>query len=359
MTLLVTCAGCYSYDMPSLDDVLPDEAREYLPEAGAGLISPDGNVKADGIGADEVLKYVFEVFSDAFRSSVLPLFSVLGIIVICALFSNYSQIIRGGTQIRIYGFLSALCLGVTLSGILTDIWRSLNALGEKLVTLINAVSGSIVTVYAISGSVTEAAVSRTDLAVFTGVISEIFGSGLFPVLEICFAFSFISAVSDLIDLDSFSALIRRIYTSVIVFIMGILTTVLSVSHVLSSRVDNATVRGIKMAAGSFIPIVGNAIGEASRTVAAGTDLLKSSLGVICLIALAACVLPLIARMLVTKLSLLLAAAFSDLLGLKREAGFIRSSASLLNFSIALIASVSTVFVINLMIFAGSSAVTGG
>ena len=114
-----------------------------------------------------------------------------------------------------------------------------------------------------------------------------------------------------------------------------------------------------MAAGSFIPIVGNAIGEASRTVAAGLGALKGTLGIICVIALAVCVLPVIIKMLITKLTLLTCAVFGDLLGLKREAAFIRSGGELINFTVALLSSVSLVFVINLMIFAGSASVAGG
>ncbi|MBQ7161409.1 MAG: hypothetical protein IJR90_06855 [Clostridia bacterium] len=323
------------------------------------LLDEKGNVEYNAIGADEVLKYLFDLFKTQFRSAAVPFFSLFGLVIICSLFSNYSALTKNGTAAKTYGFLSSLCLGITISGVLTSLWDELYELSGKLTSLINAISLSTVSIYAFSGNVTEAAVNRANIAIFVSFISGVFKYGLFPVLQICFAFSFISSVTDLCDLSSLSALVRRIYTSVIVFIMGVFTTVISVRQVLASRADTMLVRGVKMAAGSFIPIVGNAVGEAARVVSAGLGSLKSSVGVICIAALIICVLPLFIKMLVTKTSFLFGAVFADVLGLKREAAFIRSGSELLNFSLALISSVSTVFIINLMIFAGSSTAIGG
>lgn len=357
IALLFLSVDAFAYELPSVDETIPEEVKKYLPES---LYCPVGPAEtAKSINADEVLKYLFDVAGASLKSVIAPFFTLTGIVLLCSVFHNYSEISTGDSVKKVYGFLSSLCIGTSLASILTGIWNAASQLADKLTSLVTASSATLVTVYTVSGNVNGAAVSASNMAVFTAVLENVFKYGLFPVLQICFSFCFVSAVTDIADLTSLARLIRKSYTTVLVFIMGVLTTVLSVQHVLASKADGMLVRGVKMAAGSFIPIVGNAIGEASRTVAAGLGALKGTLGIICVIALAVCVLPVIIKMLITKLTLLMCAVFADLVGLKREAAFIRSGGELINFTVALLSSVSLVFVINLMIFAGSASVAGG
>lgn len=356
MILIILCFPASAYEIPTLDESIPKEVKEYLP--GEIIDNNSGTISMDKFGSNEVLKYLFNVFKDILKPTFAPFFTLIGIIISCSVFSNFSQISSSSAILKAYTFLSSLCLGISMAGILSDLWKTFESLMEKLTALMNGISISMVTVYAISGNVNESAVSASNMTIFVAIVGNIFKYGLFPVLQICFVFALISAITELSDLTSLAATVRKTYTTVLVFIMGILTTVLSVQHVLAAKSDGMLVRGVKMAFGSFIPIVGNAIGEASRTVAAGLNALKGSLGAACMIALAVCVIPLFVRMFVIKLSFMLCSVLSDILGMKRESGFIKSCGEIINFAIALLSSVTLVFTINLMIFARSEAVLG-
>ena len=59
---------------------------------------------------------------------------------------------------------------------------------------------------------------------------------------------------------------------------------------LASSADGMIVKGVKMAA-SFVPVVGGALGEAYTSVAASISLLKSTVGIYAIIALALTCIP--------------------------------------------------------------------
>ena len=138
-----------------------------------------------------------------------------------------------------------------------------------------------------------------------------------------------------------------------------MSAVLSFQNTLAESNDSMMIRTAKLASGSFVPIIGGAVSEATGTVAAGLNTLKATLGVVSIIALAASVAPLLISLWFNKLSFLLGSALCEVLSLDRESGYLKSSGELIDFAIAIISAVTLVFVINLMIFAKSAAVLGG
>ena len=69
---------------------------------------------------------------------------------------------------------------------------------------------------------------------------------------------------------------------------------LSLEGTLTSSVDGITVKGIKSATATFVPVVGKALGDSVDTVLGATSLIKNSVGFVgILIVIGICSLPII------------------------------------------------------------------
>lgn len=361
---VIICVLClakpsFCYDMPNAKDLLNDVITDDLPVPREELYDSNGNIKVDRIDSGEVLKWVFNIFKDAIGEFVSPFALIFSFIVLCSVYRSMSQTINSNSAGFVYSFVSALVLTIILSHRIFALYDETSAVLGKLITLQNGISSVMLTVYAISGNVSAAIVNAANTSIALGVISNVSKYGILPLLQVCFGLSVTGALTDTADISSLAKTVRRAYTCVIVFVMGIMAAVVSGQTVVASKTDSVAGRGLKMAAGSFVPIVGSTIGEAVRTVAGGISLLKSSVGYISIFSVAVCVVPVIIKMWAIKLSFGLGAALADMLDLKREGGLIRSAGELINFLIAVTVSVALIFIINLMIFAGSaSAYTG-
>ena len=331
----------FGNELPSAESIVEGEIANVIPD----------NVNGEDTG--EVLKALSELIFKAIRSSAVPVAKLFALILICALFYVYSDSFSTVSSEKIYFFLSSAAMSASVSGALVTVWSTFSAYMERFNVLINAISAATLSVYTVSGRVTVAAVSAANNQILLQIIFAILNYGLYPVLQICFIFNFIGLINIYFDLSQISGFIRKFFTSSIVIVMTAAGAVISISNISAGASDGMLIRGVKMAAGSFIPIVGNMIGEAARTVAAGIGLLRVSVGHICILSLIFSVFPPIIELMVAKLSLFACGAAAGSLGMKRESVFLRSSGDLINYLIAFIASSATVFAVSLIIFAGA------
>jgi stage III sporulation protein AE len=135
---------------------------------------------------------------------------------------------------------------------------------------------------------------------------------------------------------------------------------LSAQSILASASDSAGARAVKFLAGNMIPVVGSTVGDTLRTLAASVKLMRSTVGVAGIVALALLLLPTIIELFLTRFVFNTAAAVGELLGCKSAVRLYREIASLYGYIIAAAALSSLLCVFALTLFAiGGVAIGGG
>lgn len=107
---------------------------------------------------------------------------------------------------------------------------------------------------------------------------------------------------------------------------------------LSGAADSALLKGAKFISGSFIPVVGGALGDAVASLAGSLSVAKNTVGAFGIIAVSVISLPGIIELTAWIFCLNLLSAAADILGRKSSARFltsISSAASLLNITLLL------------------------
>ena len=124
---------------------------------------------------------------------------------------------------------------------------------------------------------------------------------------------------------------------------------MSAGAAVGSASDKLTLKTAKLFTSSVVPVVGGAISEALSAVAASFSLLKTSVGLMGVVGIAAIFLPIIIEISVFKFCSLAVEIFASLLGLEEPALVVRSVSGALTLMIAVSLLIALLFIISLAV----------
>ena len=204
--------------------------------------------------------------------------------------------------------------------------------------------------YTMTGNTATAAAGTSMMLLFNTAVVALAERFLFPLLQVCFALSLVSAVPNGVSLQSIITLVKNTVTTLLAFAFTMFSAVLYFQTAITASADNLAYRSIRFASGVFIPVIGSVIGDASRTVNASIATVKSTVGYVGVAALAILLLPPIITAILYKFVVLLAAMAARILGCDRESRLLYDISSLLSVLMSTVIGVSAVFLISVAIF---------
>ncbi len=235
------------------------------------------------------------------------------------------------------GALVLICYRA-LSGVTALCGETLNALQSFLTGCI-----PVWTALATLGGKVQTAVVQNSNLLFAFELGEaLCVRFLFPLFRILFAFHLLGAVSDL-GLGSAARFVQNFVRRGILLLFTVLAAMLTFQNALAQASDGVMMRGVRFAAGNFIPVVGNLVGESAKTLAAGVTMVRSECGVLCLFLLLSVLLPPILRLFGKKIVFALARFIGELLNEEKAVAFLKGLSGILDLMIALMISCGIYF----------------
>lgn len=241
-----------------------------------------------------------------------------------------------GTALILYASFSKTCNSVlmTLEGIRNFFLASL-----PITTFLLALSGSVT-----QSSIMAANISQT-LALATTLTSNL----LAPALKMLFAFLVVEGISET-GLKSFFDFLKKSIRTLSVLFFTLIAATLSLQNALASSADSLAQRTVRFAAGNFIPVIGNVVGQSLSTLTAAFSVVKAECGVLCIVLLFLLILRPILTILVQKFFLSLAGAVADLVGEVKCRKFLDSFRSLLDLLLVFMISESCYLIFYITLF---------
>ncbi len=348
LVLLIFCQSVVASD--DVEQYITDEMEKNLPE---DIINEDDYIDYNVI-SDFIIKNLREVMPSVFRN----LMSVLSVIIITALFSVFSSSLKSSGIRKCFSYLSSACIALVLYSILDSVWNTMNETLTDIHSFMMTLTPTTTLLYSLGGNITTAAVNNTAMGIILSVFETICYHGVRPMLQICFGFSVVSALSVSIELKPLVSFIRKTYTTVLVFVMSSMICILSLQNMLTQPKDSLGIRTVKFAAANSIPLVGGALGEAAATVGTGVVAIRGTFGVLAIIAILIMVIPGILSIWLNKISFSIGGAICSVFGSGKEAELVSGASELLNFALAIIVSSVVMFIISISIFAGAGSAIG-
>lgn len=317
---------------------LAEEQQEALGIGGLqeGLTEETGELMEDlspteqtdlGKGLQSIWEKIFPQLDAVLLSGVRTAISLMAVVILC------SMVTQMETKLSKNAVLMAGTLAITLLSV-TNV-HTMVGLGRETLQELQAFSGLLLPVMAAAtaasgGAMTSGALYAASVLV-SNILMTVINRVLIPVLYAYLAVSAANAVLGNQTLTRVRELGKWILTNGLKLTVFAFTGYLSLSGIVSGAADQSAIKAAKLAVGAAVPVVGSMISDASETVLAGANMLRSSAGVFGMLAvIAICLLPLL-RLGIQHLLLKLTAALSSTVGEKPLVDLIESVSDVMGF----------------------------
>ncbi len=335
-------------DLPSLEEQIPEEEdKEEIQEL------------AERFEVREIFSFFLEKVRGLFtlhaQENLKFFASLLFFILVAGVWSRLREAFSEARYTKVFDAIIQISLAVfcyqkitALTSVCESAMRGMNSFLIATLPIFTAFG-------ALGGKIQTAVIQNANLLFVIDIIDTIVTQLLLPLIRILFSFGLIGMMSDL-NTGSISAFLQKTIKTVCVFLFTLLSGILTLQHTLAQAADSLTMRGVRFAAGSFIPVIGNLVGEATKTLAAGIDLIRTQCGILCVVLLLLIVLPPLLQIIGKKIILSLAKLMSEILQENKITQFLKETAAILDLLLALTLSGGIYFLYAIVLMIRSFAV---
>lgn len=227
-------------------------------------------------------------------TSITMLGSILVIIVIHSILKSIGENLGNDSVSKIAYFIEYILIITIIMSNFATIISSIQNTISNLVGFMNTLVPMLIALIIATGQVASGTLIQPILIFAIVFIGNIINLIILPIITVAMVLSIVSNISDKIQIGNLAKFFKSSVTWFLGFVITIFVGLLSLEGTLTSSVDGLTIKGIKTAASTFIPVVGKALGDSVDTVLGATSLIKNSIGFVgIIIVIGICVLPII------------------------------------------------------------------
>lgn len=329
-----------------LQESLPEDTRKILNQLGVD--GSDWN-SISSITPQNYFQKIVSIFSGKLPTPLRVIASVIAVILLCALLNSMKLSFGEQPLGGVIGMVGTLCVcTLVVSPIvacISDAADMLKAASGFLLACVPVLVG----IMAAAGQPVSAG-SYHMLMVAAGDAVSVFSSNfLAPMMNIFLALSVVSAISPNINLGGLCAVLNKAIKWLMGLAMTLFTSLITMHSIVASAVDSTGSKTAKFIVSSFVPVVGNALGEALNTVNGCVKALKSGVGAFGLLAGLLIFLPVLAECLLWMLSLTVCSGISQVFELKEITSLLKSSCDVVSTMMAILLCCMAILVISTVV----------
>ena len=315
-------AKSYADDVKEIYGALDPGTQELLKDIGVDSADFDSMFSVTPQRVRELTKKLVTGSIEAPTRSAGRLISVVILIAIFECFAPDD--VRMKNIVGIVGTL--MCVISVISPLSTAVSSAVSSISvsEKLMLALIPVLAAVITV---TGNPTLAA-SFQSIA-FTGaqIISGMSNGYIVPIVGAVMALDITGSVMPSFRLGGITALIKKTVTAVLTFVSTLFVSFLGIKGALANAADTVASKGIKLVISSAVPVVGGALSEAYSGIIGSLVLVKSTIGIFGIAAIALINLPSCIQLLFWIFALKFSAAVGELFNQQGISDLLKALAS--------------------------------
>lgn len=212
---------------------------------------------------------ILSLFGNEIVSSITIIGGILAIIVIHAVLKNIGENIGNNSISQVAYYVEYILIVTLIMTSFTNVIDMVKTTITNLVAYINILIPLLLALVMTTGTAITASALQP---VILGAIVFI-GNGIslyvLPILLISTVLGIVSNLSDKIQIGKLSKMLKSSIVWVLGFVFTMFVSALSLEGTLTSSVDGLTIKGLKTASSTFIPVVGKVLGDSVDTVLRG------------------------------------------------------------------------------------------
>lgn len=332
-----TATAAFGADMPSfnVDDELEKlgagELLQNLPEEAEEFTQalPQEKTISEllALSPADFFTAVKGMAGEALKKPLKIMFSITGIIMVCAVVGALKESIGGDELTKIFNLVATLAVVAVVVPTVVDCLKSagktITSFATFLLTYIPILTGII----ASSGKPITA--STYNMVVFAGCefAAQFIVETVLPVLAAYLALCIVGSLTTVVDMQSITGAIKSAVTWVMGLMLSLFIGLITVQSVVASSGDSVTTKAAKFIIGSAVPVAGSAISDAFMAAQGCINLLKSTFGGFGVLIAAVTFLPIILRVAGLYIALNLSGAIAESMGVSQVAKLLKSVTS--------------------------------
>lgn len=329
-----------------LQEKLPDDTQKILRQLG---IEGSDWSSITSVTPQNYFQKILSVFTGKAKNPLRVLASVVSVILLCALLDGLKLSFGEKPLGGVIGMVGTLCICVLvvqpIVACISDAADVLKAACDFLLACVPV----LVAVMAAAGQSVSAGSYHLLMIAAGNVISIFSTTVLVPMMNLFLALSIVSSVSPGINLNGLCNVLNKAVKWVMGLGMTLFTGLVTMHSLVAASQDSTAARAAKFVVGSFVPVVGNALGEALNTVTSCVKMLKSGVGAFGLLAGLLIFLPVIAECILWMLTLLLCSGISQVFELDGITGLLKASSDVVSTMLAILFCCMTVLIISTVV----------
>lgn len=339
-----------SYDLSSFEKELDADTYKMLDELGVLDFSYES---ITGLSFNDIVGLLKSLFQ---KKAELPIKSSVTVLIFILL-SAFLQSLKAESDDSVNMIYSTATALLVATVVLVKLTSTVSLASMALSVASNFVYAFIpvfCSIVVASGGITTGFSTNTTLLILAQGLSFISSNVFMPIVNCYLALGVTSSLRYELNLDKLLSSLKKIITTCISFVSGVFVSVLSVKTAVAGRADMLGLRSIRFAINSVVPVIGSSISEGLLSIQAYSSLIKSSVGIVGVMAVVLVFLPSIIEVVLWRISLTLCVIVSDIFGDKSVSAVLNAFLNtLLLINVILILSmVTTVISFGILIAAG-------
>ena len=298
-----------AYDFSFFEDTLDGDTYSFLEELGFLDFDVDSLTE---LSLERVTSLLKDVVSRRIKNPLEGMSAILVYVLLSALFQSLKS--ESSDMGSLYSTVSALAVALVL---IAKVSPSV-ALGASSVKIASDFVFAFIPVFAAivaaSGGVTAAFSTNAMLLSLSQALSLLSSNIFIPVINCFLGVGICSGLRAELELQKLIAGLRRFISSSVSFIAGVYVTVLSIKTTVAARADALGIRSLRFVLNSAVPVVGGALSEGLLSIQSYSSLIKSSVGVVGICAVALIFLPALVEAVLWRFVLYIGLVVCDVFG---------------------------------------------
>lgn len=290
-----------------------------------------------------VLDALFDQLQNVLPSALRLLRTVLGIILLSAVFHALGDGVAASPLIPVLDMVFVLAVGSALLTEVSGLIETGGAYIAGLTRLVNGVTPIAAVLCVAKGQIQQSMVIRTALMLLYTLFQNVNAVLLVPPVRLLFGLGIAGSLGGPIHLEAVARQIRQWLGWGMGFFTMLLSLIFGMQTVMARSADSASMRAVQYAVGNFIPMVGGTLSGALSTALESIRTIRSVCGSICAAAVLFLILPVVLELLVHRAVLGICRMTAELFGCEREGHLLGEIYGMLGYLLALTAITSFLF----------------
>lgn len=325
-----------------LFDNLDEKTQDFFNEYD---IDPENYDWVNRLSAKNVFAHVWDVVTSGIKTPFR-----VGVLIASIIFLSASLTAFGlSPQFEIAIYVAVLSIGALIA---SNVWQSI----ESSTSAVKACSAFMLafvpvfaSVLALSGKAVTAPTMSALLLGVSEMVSFISSFVVLPLMGGYLALSIGSSVSPLLKNSGIVESVKKLSIWIMSLLGTLFVGVLGIQTAVNSAADSVTLRTAKFILGTSVPVAGAALSEAVSTISASMGLLRSSIGIYGVVAVAAILIPIVIEIILWRVALMIDLSLAELFSLANVTGILKAVDSMFSVLLGVVLTVGGMFIISLSV----------